>query len=91
MTRWIACLSMTLAAVSALAEQAQASDTDYCRALARTYETYIANMASGRSPMPESPDVKIAKDHCDKGDTAAGIPVLEQKLRNAKINLPPRS
>ena len=90
MTRRIACLSMALVAMSAVAERAQANDADYCRALAETYETYIANMTRGRSMMPESPDIRIAMDQCDKGNTAAGIPVLEQKLRNAKINLPPR-
>jgi hypothetical protein len=54
------------------------------------YQTYVSNMQSGRSPMPESPDVRIAIDQCNKGNTAAGIPVLEQKLRNAKVDLPPR-
>jgi hypothetical protein len=29
-------------------------------------------------------------DQCKTGNTAAGIPVLEQKLRNAKVDLPPR-
>ena len=81
---------MALAAASAVAAPAKADDADYCRALAKMYETYIAKMDLGRSPMPESADIKIAMDQCDKGNTAAGIPVLEQKLRNAKINLPPR-
>lgn len=69
---------------------AQTNDAAYCKALGQKYETYVANMTSGRAPMPESPDVRIAMDQCRSGNTAAGIPVLEQKLKNAKVDLPPR-
>jgi hypothetical protein len=31
-----------------------------------------------------------AMDRCDHGDTAAGIPILEKKLRNGGFTLPPR-
>ena len=90
MTMRTICLAAALAVVST-AVQAQGNDATYCKALADKYTTYISNMQSGRSPMPESPDVRVAIDQCSKGNTAAGIPVLEQKLRNAKIDLPPRS
>ena len=72
--------------VMALATPAEASDASYCRSLAEKYETYLNNMTSGRSPQADS----VALEQCRKGD-ASGIPVLEQKLRNAKIDLPPRS
>ena len=85
-------LSIVTAAVilSPIVVSAQTGDTAYCKALGDKYQTYVSNMQSGRSPMPESPDVRIAIDQCSKGNTAAGIPVLEQKLRNAKVDLPPR-
>ena len=78
-------------AVVSTAALAQNNDAGYCKALSDKYQTYVSNMQSGRSPMPESPDVRIAIDQCNKGNTAAGIPVLEQKLKNAKVDLPPRS
>lgn len=85
-------LSIVTAAVilSSVVVSAQTGDAAYCRALGDKYQTYVSNMQSGRSPMPESPDVRIAIDQCSKGNTAAGIPVLEQKLRNARVDLPPR-
>ena len=90
MTKRIACLAAALAALSALAAQAQTGDASYCRALAEKYETYLNNMTSGRSPQQDSVDGRVALEQCKKGDTVAAIPVLEQKLRNAKIDLPPR-
>ena len=64
---------------AAIADSTYTSDT-----------TYVSNMQSGRSPMPESADVRVAMDQCKSGKATAGIPVLEQKLRNAKVDLPPR-
>ena len=78
------------AALAVLSSAARADDAGYCKALGEKYMTYVSNMQSGRSPMPESPDVRVAIDQCNKGNTAAGIPVLEQKLRNARIDLPPK-
>lgn len=73
-----------------LAASAQGNDAAYCQALSDKYRTYVANMTSGRSPMPEPADVKVAAEQCKSGNPAAGIAVLEQKLHNAKISLPPR-
>ena len=86
----IKCAGAALAMAVPLAAFAQGNEAAYCKALGDKYQTYVSNMQSGRSPMPESPDVRIAIDQCNKGNTAAGIPVLEQKLRNAKVDLPPR-
>ena len=47
-------------------------------------------MTSGRSPQQDSVDGRVALEQCKAGNTVAAIPVLEQKLRNAKIDLPPR-
>jgi len=82
------CLAAALAVLS-VAAQAQGNDASYCRALAEKYETYVNNMTSGRSPQQDSVDGRVALEQCKKGDSAAAIPVLEKKLRNAKIDLPP--
>jgi len=70
---------------------AQMSDTDYCQALAQRYQAYLGNMTGGRTPVPGPVDGMVAVEQCKAGNTAAGIPVLERKLRDAKIDLPPRS
>ena len=44
-------------------------------------------MSTGRSPQPDSVDGRVAMEQCKTGNTAAAIPVLEQKLRNSKIDL----
>jgi hypothetical protein len=66
-----------------LATAAQTADANYCRALSNAY----------RSTAPTSSlsdvDVPVAMAKCAAGDTAAGIPVLEKALENAKVNLPP--
>ena len=78
-------------ALPALASaQGKMSDADYCKALGAKYQTYVSNMQSGRSPMPEPADIQVAQEQCKAGNTAAGIPVLEQRLKNAKVDLPPR-
>jgi hypothetical protein len=69
---------------------AQANDADYCKALTQKYETYISNMSVGHSAGPGSIDASVAIAQCRDGNTAAGIPVLERKLRDARIDLPPR-
>jgi hypothetical protein len=89
MTIRIRLLAMAVAACSPLAALAQSGDGTYCKALSEKYETYLNNMTSGRSPQQDSVDGRVALEQCKKGDTSA-IPVLEKKLRNAKIDLPPR-
>ena len=54
------------------------------------YEAYLPNTTIGRSPHPDSVDGRVAVEQCKTGNAVAAIPVLEQKLRNAKIALPPR-
>lgn len=71
--------------------QDKMSDADYCKALGDKYKTYVSNLQSGRSPMPEPADIQVAVENCKAGNTAAGIPVLEQRLKNARIDLPPRT
>jgi hypothetical protein len=78
------CLSLTAEA------QAQAKDdTAYCAELSALYRRYLGNTGEGRT----FPDVSAANaiSDCERGNTAAGIPVLEKKLRDARFTLPKRS
>jgi hypothetical protein len=84
----IACTAIALplaASMVPLSAAAQSPDTAYCKALSDTVRNTIPK---GQSPTVSVP-VAIAK--CEAGDTAAGIPVLEQALRNAQVALPSRS
>ena len=84
-------LAAALATASPLIASAQTSDAAYCQALAQKYQVYVSNMAVGRSPGSGTIDGTVAIEQCKAGNTAAGIPVLEQKLRDARIELPRRS
>jgi hypothetical protein len=85
----IKCLAAMMLALWSLGASAQPNDAAYCKALVEKYETYIGTMSTSRTP--ESADGRIAINDCKMGNSAKGIPVLEQKLRNARIDLPPRS
>ena len=74
-----------------LAASAQMNDAAYCKALTQKYETYVSNMSIGHSAGSGTIDASVAIAQCKDGNTASGIPVLEKKLRDARIDLPPRS
>ena len=69
--------------------QAQANDMAYCAELSNMYRRYLGTGGAGRhfSDIPAS----TAIEQCEKGNTAAGIPVLEKKLGDARFTLPKRS
>jgi hypothetical protein len=48
---------------------------------------FVENMY-GHSLQPGALDGQVAMEKCKAGNTAEGIPVLEQKLQDAKIALP---
>lgn len=68
---------------------AQGDDAAYCAELSALYRRYLGNTGEGR----QFPDVSAAAamEECQKGNTAAGIPVLEKKLRDARFTLPKRN
>ena len=68
---------------------AWADDMKYCADLTALYRRYLGNTAEGK----QFPDVtvSVAIDECQKGNTAAGIPVLEKKLRDGRFTLPKRT
>ena len=85
--RWLAPLAVL---ISTAASAQPMSDAAYCLALSEKYETLIAPRSMGQSPINDTVDGRVAVEQCKAGNTAAAIPVLEQRLRNARIELPPR-
>jgi len=69
---------------------ARADDAAYCATLGDLAWRYIAASAIDGSSKPDL-ETKAAIEECDKGNYAAGIAVLEQKLRDNHITLPKRS
>ncbi len=82
-------LAVLLAASLPFAASAQADDQAYCSALIQQYQRYVIKIGS-HSPNTGSLDGNVAVEQCRAGNTAAGIPVLEQKLRGAGVTLPAR-
>ena len=68
---------------------AQPKEAAYCSSLIARYQTYLRHTSTGH-PVSENRDAELAIDQCKAGDTESGIPVLEDKLKNAGIALPPR-
>ncbi len=69
---------------------AQRNDAAYCAALSDLASRYLVGDTARGHSKPDL-DTAIAIEDCRRGNTAAGIPVLERKLRNAGFTLPPRS
>jgi hypothetical protein len=72
--------SLTVAAGWAFA---QSADAAYCSALSAKYREFVG---SGQTDATAA----TAMAQCSSGNTAAGIPVLEKTLKDAKVALPPR-
>ena len=69
-----------------------AADQRYCAALLDKYLRYAGVTEYPGTPGKLSNDnqAALAQAQCQAGDTEAGIRILERKLRNAKLDLPPR-
>jgi hypothetical protein len=78
-----------LAVMLPASPRAQADDVAYCGALIKKYQQYVITIG-GHSPNFGGTDGSVAVEQCRQGNTAAGIPVLERKLRDAKVELPKR-
>jgi hypothetical protein len=66
----------------------------YCNTLAQTYAEYVGTIGAGLGGTFSGGeradiDARVAIAQCQQGNTAAGIPVLQQKLRDAKVPVPP--
>lgn len=84
--RWLPLLLATSLPSAALA---QVDDAAYCGALIQKFQRYVIKTGS-QSPNTGSLDGNVAVEQCRAGNTAAGIPVLEKRLRGAGIELPAR-
>jgi hypothetical protein len=78
-----------LCLLSLAAGEARANDIEYCAELTAIYRKYLGQTSS-RQTMPDV-TASTAIDACERGNTAAGIPVLEKQLTNARFTLPGRS
>jgi hypothetical protein len=79
-----------LALASAAPASAQSNDAAYCNALVNEYQHYLSGGGSGKTlDVDQNAAARVAIDKCKAGDYS-GIPVLEQQLRNAKLDLPSR-
>jgi hypothetical protein len=66
----------------------------YCSRLAQMYGEYVASVGGylgGVSTGGEAADLdaRVAIANCQDGNYAAGIPVLQQKLSDARVTVPP--
>ena len=73
----------------ALAAVAQSDDAAYCTQLGNLALRYTGSAGGEGRLSPDLSTVGAIAD-CNKGNTAAGIPVLEKKLRSQGFTLPKR-
>lgn len=69
---------------------AQANDTAYCVELGELVRRYVGSPGGSGDTRPDFATLE-AIDNCNKGNTAAGIKVLEQILRSHGFTLPRRT
>ena len=75
--------------IAASAQSGPPSDQAYCTALSQKYVGYGAE-TSRRYQRSAPLAGQVAVTQCQRGETAAAIPVLERELVNAGISLPGR-
>jgi len=66
----------------------------YCSKLGQTYAEYVGSVGGYlggdfRGGAPADLDARVAIANCQDGNYAAGIPVLQEKLRDARVTVPP--
>ena len=78
--------------LSSAASAQNAADARYCDQLIGLYRVYINNPQESK-PHYRTPSAsqETAIASCHAGNAAAGIPVLEQVLRDNKFTLPSRA
>ncbi|MBL6652154.1 MAG: hypothetical protein ISP49_11210 [Reyranella sp.] len=82
-------LLLGLCLASMAGAEARADDMAYCASLSDMYKRYLGQ-SSNRGPIPDAA-ASNAMTECQKGNTAAGIPVLEKRLTDARFTLPKRN
>jgi hypothetical protein len=71
-----------------------AQSAAYCSKLAHTYAEYVGTVGGylgGSTTGGQAADLeaRVAIAQCQDGNYASGIPVLQQKLRDARVTVPP--
>ncbi|MBY0323230.1 MAG: hypothetical protein K2X72_31215 [Reyranella sp.] len=66
----------------------------YCSTLGNTYAEYVGTVGAYlgspvRGGAPADLDARVAIANCQDGNYAAGIPVLQEKLRDNRVTVPP--
>ncbi|WP_422000383.1 hypothetical protein [Reyranella sp.] len=66
----------------------------YCTKLGQTYAEYVGSVGGSlggdfRGGAAADLDARVAIANCQDGNYAAGIPVLEKKLRDERVTVPP--
>lgn len=66
----------------------------YCSTLAQTYAEYVGMVGAYlggdmRGGEGADLDARVAISQCQDGNYAGGIPTLQQKLRDARVPVPP--
>ena len=70
---------------------AQSSDSAYCTKLTDTYNRYVQTRGGAKGSVQKpTADVAVAMGRCGTKDAASAIPVLENALKTAKVDPPPR-
>jgi hypothetical protein len=77
------------------ATAARPAPAAYCQSLVNLYTTYAGTVGGSlggntRGGAPADLDAKGAIAQCQEGNPGPAIPVLEQKLRDNRIAVPPR-
>ena len=68
---------------------AQSDDAAYCAKLGDYARRYLGDPGGNGGTRPDF-DIMEAIDDCNKGRTAAGIALLEKKIRSKGFTPPPR-
>ena len=90
MRLWRALFVLSVLASVPLAASAQSDDAAYCASLSALANRYLVSSTGNGNGQPDL-EVREATIACSaKGNFAAGIPVLERKLRDGRFTLPKR-
>lgn len=85
-----ACMAVSVAFGLPSFASAQSPDAKYCSALANKYSGFLAATDRQRLANPQTVSARAGMEHCQAGNTAVGISLLESGLHNAGLDLPPR-
>jgi hypothetical protein len=77
------------------ATAARPGDAAYCQSLVNLYKAYIGTVGGSlggdtRGGEPADLDASVAIAQCQEGNPGPALPVLEQKLRDNRVAVPPR-